>query len=112
MPNHQPTLDRVFRALGDATRMAVIERLRSGRASASDLAKPFNMALPSFSQHLGILEESGLIASEKIGRVRIYQLQRPKLDAANLWLEAQRNLWTKRLDQLDTFLLATEDPQP
>jgi DNA-binding transcriptional ArsR family regulator len=112
MPYQQPNLDRVFRALGDATRMAVIVRLSRGDASASELAKPFDMALPSFTQHLGMLEDSGLVSSEKIGRTRIYKLKKQKLNAATHWLEAQRSLWTKRLDQLDAFLIATKDKKP
>lgn len=112
MPNQQPDIDRLFRALGDPTRMAVVEMLGRGKASASELAKPFQMALPSFTQHLRILEDCGLVTSQKLGRVRTYQLQPQKLQTANHWLEEQRRHWEKRLDQLDTFLLATKDETP
>jgi DNA-binding transcriptional ArsR family regulator len=112
MPNQPLALDRVFRALGDATRMAVIERLGQGPASASDLAKPFVMAFPSFTQHLNLLESSGLVTSQKIGRSRLYSLQQQRLDTATSWLEQQRTHWNQRLDQLDAFLLATQDTTP
>jgi DNA-binding transcriptional ArsR family regulator len=105
-------LDRVFRALGDPTRRAVIERLGQGRATASELAKPFAMALPSFTQHLNVLEECGLVTSEKTGRSRTYDIERTNLAAATTWLEAQRQLWATRLDQLDAFLIATKDKTP
>lgn len=112
MPNQQPQLDRVFKALADPTRIAVIERLGRGTASASELAEPFNMALPSFTQHLGILEESGLVTSQKSGRTRVYELRREGLAPANHWLEEQRAKWTARLDQLDAFLMSTRESKP
>lgn len=112
MPNQLPQPDRVFKALADPTRIAVIERLGRGTASASELAEPFNMALPSFTQHMGILEDCGLVTSQKSGRVRVYELRREGLAPANHWLDAQRRIWTKRLDQLDAFLLANKDETP
>jgi DNA-binding transcriptional ArsR family regulator len=112
MPNQQIQLDRIFRALGDATRMQVIARLGKGPASALELARPFDMALPSFTQHLGILESSGLVTSEKIGRSRIYTLQPARLQHANDWLDEQKSFWNRRLDQLDAFLLSTKDKKP
>lgn len=97
-------LDDTFRALADPTRRAVVEALGRGPASVSDLARPFSMALPSFLQHLKLLEECGLVATEKTGRVRTCRLQPEPLAAAEHWLEAQRSLWTRRLDQLDALL--------
>ena len=74
MPNQSADLTRVFHALADPTRRAVLERLSRGPAAMTELARPFPMALPSFSQHLGVLEECGLVRSQKVGRVRTYRL--------------------------------------
>ena len=95
----------VFKALADPTRLAVIERLGIGTASTSELAQPFDMALPSFTQHLDVLEQSGLIASYKQGRVRTYRLTPDPLERAGEWLGAQREHWTRRFDQLDAHLM-------
>lgn len=97
-------LDDTFRALADPTRRAVVEALGRGPAAVSDLARPFSMALPSFLQHLKLLEECGLVETEKQGRVRTCRLKPEPLAALDHWLEAQRNLWTRRLDQLDALL--------
>ena len=102
MPNQE--LTRVFQALTDPTRRAVLERLTRGSAAVSELAQPFKMALPSFVQHLGVLEECGLVHSKKQGRVRTYTLAPQPLEAAEHWLAAQRLLWERRLDSLDDFL--------
>jgi DNA-binding transcriptional ArsR family regulator len=102
MPNQE--LTRVFHALGDPTRRAVLERLTRGPAAVSELAQPFKMALPSFVQHLGVLEDCGLVRSKKQGRVRTYTLVPQPLTAAEHWLSAQRVLWERRLDSLDNFL--------
>jgi DNA-binding transcriptional ArsR family regulator len=104
MPNQ--SLDPVFRALADPTRRAVLERLGRGPASMSDLARPFGMALPSFAQHLAVLERGGLVRSRKSGRVRTYRLVPQPLHAASRWLERQRAVWERRLDQLDDYLIA------
>ena len=104
MPNQSADLTRVFHALADPTRRAVLERLSRGPAAMTELARPFPMALPSFSQHLGVLEECGLVRSHKTGRVRTYQLETRPLEAAQDWMEAQRSLWERRLDQLDDYL--------
>ncbi|RYG63276.1 transcriptional regulator [bacterium] len=104
MPNHSPKLDRVFQALMDPTRRAVLERLSEGPAAVSELAQPFNMALPSFTQHLNVLEKSGLVHSQKQGRVRTYRLAPQPLQEAEGWMVAQRSLWERRLDQLDSLL--------
>lgn len=105
MPNQTAELDRVFYALADPTRRAVVERLCSGPAPVSELAQPFDMALPSFTQHLNVLESCGLVNSEKTGRVRTYQLTVETLEAAEDWMVEQRSTWQRRLDQLDRYLL-------
>lgn len=97
-------LNRVFQALADPTRRAVLERLGNGPAPMSELARPFGMALPSFAQHLDMLEACGLVRSKKEGRVRTYALAPKKLRPAEQWLAAQRAHWEKRLDQLDSYL--------
>jgi DNA-binding transcriptional ArsR family regulator len=99
------TVDGIFQALSDPTRRRVVERLSRSSASVSELAKPFEMALPSFLQHLRILEECGLVHSTKTGRVRTYQLASKRLRLAEDWLARQRQLWERRLDQLDDYLL-------
>jgi DNA-binding transcriptional ArsR family regulator len=97
-------LNRVFHGLADPTRRAVLERLSSGPAAVSELADPFSMSLPSFLQHLDVLESCGLVKSRKAGRVRTYRLTPQPLMVAEGWLERQRSIWNRRLDQLDTYL--------
>lgn len=111
MANHGASLDPVFHALADPTRRAVIQRLARGQASVSELAAPFAMALPSFMKHIGVLEESGLIRSSKVGRVRTCVLERARLAAAERWFEQQRAAWESRYDNLDDLLqrLSGED---
>jgi DNA-binding transcriptional ArsR family regulator len=104
MPNQSAPLNRVFQALADPTRRAVLERLSSGPASMSELARPFQMALPSFSQHLEVLENCGLVRSRKTGRVRTYELAPQPLKEAEHWMVTQRENWERRLDQLDNYL--------
>ncbi len=104
MPNQSVQINRVFQALADPTRRAVLERLSSGPASMSELAQPFKMALPSFSQHLDVLENCGLVRSRKTGRIRTYQLAPQPLKVAEHWMEMQRAKWENRLDQLDNYL--------
>jgi DNA-binding transcriptional ArsR family regulator len=109
MPNQQMQLDRVFRALGDPTRRAVLGRLSAGPAPVSELARPFNIALPSFTQHLDVLERCGLVRSRKVGRVRTYRLVPQPLRAAERWITQQRAVWERRLDQLDDYLLKLKE---
>jgi DNA-binding transcriptional ArsR family regulator len=109
MPNQAVQLDRVFQALADPTRRAVLVRLSSGPTSTTELARPFEMALPSFSQHLGVLESCGLVRSRKAGRVRTYELAPRPLQAAESWISTQRAMWEKRLDQLDGHLEAMKE---
>ena len=113
MPEQTVELDLVFRALSDGTRRQVVERLVVGSASTSELARPFAMALPSFTQHLDVLERAGLVTSTKTGRVRTYELVPTALGVADGWLAEQRRLWERRLDQLDELLttLTTDTPQ-
>ena|SRR4051812_34267352 len=109
MPNQQPRLDGVYRALADPTRRAVLTRLGAGPASVSELARPFAIALPSFTQHLAVLERSGLVRSRKAGRVRTYRLVPEPLVAAERWMAEQRAQWERRLDQLDSYLLEMKE---
>ena len=109
MPNQEAALTGVFRGLADPTRRAVLERLGRGPAPMSELARPFAMALPSFSQHLDVLEDCGLVTSRKSGRVRTYQLSPAPLARADAWLNRQRSQWQRRLDQLDRELLALKE---
>jgi DNA-binding transcriptional ArsR family regulator len=111
MPNQTVHLDRVFRALADPTRRAVLERLGSGPAAMSELARPFRMALPSFSQHLDVLESCGLVRSRKAGRVRTYRLAPRPLRVAEHWMARQREVWERRLDQLDQVLENLKEEQ-
>lgn len=103
--------DRLFRALADPTRRQVVERLGRGAASVSELAGGFDMALPSFVEHLKVLESSGLVRSEKTGRVRTYELVPGGLRPLEDWLSAQRRLWEQRLDQLDAYLLGLQEAE-
>lgn len=104
MPAHSTPLDLVFHALSDPTRRAVISRLAEGEMPVSALAEPFDMALPSFTQHLRVLEECGLIASEKRGRSRWCRLERDRFEEAANWMEMERRRWAERLDRLEVYL--------
>jgi DNA-binding transcriptional ArsR family regulator len=104
VPKQVAELDRLFQALADPTRRAVVERLGRGPAATSELARPFAMALPSFLQHLDVLETAGLVTSSKEGRVRTYRLTPAPLHAAEDWMSSQRQLWETRLDQLDDLV--------
>lgn len=111
MTSLSPRLDQTFRALADPTRRAVVAALGRGPASVSELARPFEMALPTFLQHLRTLEESGLIATRKSGRVRTCTLETRALAQAANWLDDQKTLWTQRLDRLDALVLALKDKE-
>jgi DNA-binding transcriptional ArsR family regulator len=102
-------LDRVFQALADPTRRAVLQRLARGPVAMSELAGRFDMALPSFAQHLDVLEGCGLVRSRKVGRVRTYQLAPRRLGVAERWLARQRSLWQQRLDPLDDYLMQMKE---
>lgn len=105
-------IDGVFRALADPKRRDVLERLNAGPASVSDLAAPYRMALPSFVEHLKMLEGAGLVRSSKAGRVRTYELVPEQLLVVDDWLRRQRTLWEGRLDRLDAYLLAKKKERP
>jgi DNA-binding transcriptional ArsR family regulator len=104
-------MDDVFRALADPTRRQVVERLSQRPASVSELAQPFRMALPSFLEHLKVLEGCGLVTSTKTGRVRTYRLAPDRLRQAEDWLSHQRQIWERRLDQLDAYLMKLKAEQ-
>jgi len=101
-------LDRTFHALADPTRRAVLGRLGRGPASISELAGPFDMALPSFMKHIRFLEDSGWIRTHKTGRVRTCVLEKATLDVVESWLSEQRELWEGRTDRLEAFVTTHE----
>ena len=96
--------DDVFYALSNSTRRKVLEQLSAGPASVSELAAPFDMKLPSFVQHLSVLEESRLVKSKKRGRVRTYEIVPERFKVAEDWLSKQRRLWEVRFDRLDKYV--------
>ena len=102
-------VDSIFRALSDPTRRNVVERLSASQASVSELAAPYRMALPSFVEHLRVLEGCGLVRSRKAGRVRTYQVASEQLKLAEDWLGRQRTLWERRLDRLDDYLMTMKE---
>jgi DNA-binding transcriptional ArsR family regulator len=106
MTNLQSPLDRRFHALADPTRRAILSRLALGEQSFSAVTEPFDMAKPTLLKHVAVLEESGLIATEKKGRVRICRLRPEALREAEEWLAGQVRLWETRLDQLDAYVMA------
>ncbi|MEO4001412.1 metalloregulator ArsR/SmtB family transcription factor [Mesorhizobium sp. CAU 1732] len=107
MDQYTENLDAIFQSLADPTRRAVIARLGKGPASVTDLAKPFEMALPSFMKHVRQLEGSGLIRTQKHGRVRTCIIEENKFAMVDAWLKEQRTLWEARLDRLDAFAMKT-----
>jgi DNA-binding transcriptional ArsR family regulator len=109
MANYTDSIDGIFNALSDPTRRAVVERLGRGSATVSDLARPHQMALPSFMKHIRMLEMSGLIRTRKEGRVRTCSLNKQRLAAVGSWLDAQRRVWEERTDRLEEFVTRTEE---
>ena len=97
-------VDDVFYALSNSTRRKVLEQLALGPATVSELAAPFDMKLPSFVQHLSVLEESRLVRSRKRGRVRTYEITPERLTVAEDWLTERRRLWEGRLDRFDEYV--------
>jgi len=97
-------LDLAFQALADPSRRAMVDRLATGPATVSELAKPLAMSLPGVMQHLAVLEASGLVASEKIGRTRTCRIEPKALSRAEQWIAERRALWERRLDRLEAFL--------
>jgi len=103
------TLDLAFQALADPSRRAMVDRLVQGPATVSELAKPLAMSLPGVMQHLAVLEASGLVVSEKIGRTRTCRIEPKVLTQAEQWIAERRALWERRLDRLGQFLDETKD---
>ncbi|MGQ0698376.1 MAG: ArsR/SmtB family transcription factor [Panacagrimonas sp.] len=104
MANYNFPLDEIFLALGDPTRRAVVSRLGAGAASVKELAAPFAIALPSFLKHIGVLERSGLIRSQKQGRIRMCELRPATLRTAETWVAEQRAVWEARSDRLAAYV--------
>ena len=106
MLNQLAELDLMFQALADPSRRAMLDRLCKGPASVSDLAKPFEMSLPAVLQHLQVLEQSGLVKTEKVGRVRTCSVETKALRSVEQWVTARRTAWERRFDRLGAFLAA------
>tara|TARA_R110000868_G_scaffold24696_2_gene97106 strand:+ start:70 stop:426 length:357 start_codon:yes stop_codon:yes gene_type:complete len=101
-------LDRGFHALADATRRGVLAQLSLGEASVAELASPYDMALPSFLQHVRVLESAGLVSTRKEGRVRRCRLETARLAELDAWITRYQKAWAARLDRLGDFLDATD----
>jgi len=112
MDQYREQLDGIFLALADPTRRAVLSRLGAGPASISELAKPFDMALPSFMKHIRFLEESGLIVTRKEGRVRSCALEKKRFALVDSWLAEQRAIWEGRTDRLALFVTRHDRERP
>jgi DNA-binding transcriptional ArsR family regulator len=104
--------DQVFHALSNPTRRKVLERLSAGPATVSELAERFDMQLPSFVQHLSVLERSRLVKSKKQGRVRTYEMVPERFKVAEDWLSARRKLWEARLDRFDRYVQQLKEKEP
>jgi DNA-binding transcriptional ArsR family regulator len=104
--------DDVFYALSNSTRRKVLEQLSAGPATVSELASPFDMKLPSFVQHLSVLEQSRLVKSKKRGRVRTYEIAPERFKVAEDWLTARRQLWEARLDRFDQYVRKLKAKEP
>ncbi|MBW6506775.1 MAG: metalloregulator ArsR/SmtB family transcription factor [Rhodobacteraceae bacterium] len=104
MANHDPDLSSLFQALADPTRRAILARLAQGPAAVSELARPTGLRLPTVMRHLGVLEDAGLIATTKDGRVRSCAIVPEAFQPVQSWLEAQRTMWESRLDRLDDYV--------
>ena len=109
MLNYRTPLDLAFHALGDPTRRAMVERLSRGPASVSELAKPLAVSLPAVMQHLQVLESSGLVRSEKVGRVRTCRVEPKALSIVEEWVARRRASWERQLDRLGDYLAKTKD---
>ena len=112
MLNYQPSIDRVFHALADPTRRAMVEQLGRGPTSVSALAGPLRISLPAVMQHLTVLEASGLVRSEKVGRVRTCRIEPAALATVEQWVAARRSQWERRFDRLGDFLAAEDAARP
>lgn len=108
-PQTSGSLDRLFHALADPARRTMVERLSRGPASVSELAAPLEMSLPSVLQHLQVLETSGIVRSEKIGRTRTCRIETQALGRAEQWITARRSMWEQSFDRLGEFLAARKE---
>ena len=104
MLRQRPELDVVFHALADPSRRSIVERLSLGSATVTDLAAPLPMSMPAVLQHLQVLEDSGLVRSRKVGRVRTCSIEVRALQPAERWIEERRSSWERRLDRLGAYL--------
>jgi DNA-binding transcriptional ArsR family regulator len=104
-------LDRTFQALADPTRRAMVQRLSRGPASVSELARPLSISLPAVVQHLAVLEASGVVRSEKVGRVRTCRIEPRALNMAETWIAERRAMWERRLDRLADYLDETANDE-
>jgi DNA-binding transcriptional ArsR family regulator len=102
-------IDRVFHALGDPTRRAILDRLSEGPLSVSRLATPLAITLTAVAQHLQVLEESGLVHTEKVGRVRTCQIETAGFSALEQWISNHRSMWERRLDRLGDLLVESDE---
>ena len=109
MLKQRPSLDLAFQALADPSRRVIVERLSRGPASVSQLAEPLPMSLPAVVQHLHVLEASGLVRSEKVGRVRTCRIEPAALRPVEQWMAERRTSWERRLDHLGDYLAAHPD---
>jgi DNA-binding transcriptional ArsR family regulator len=109
MPAEAAVLDRAFRALADPSRRAIVARLSRGSASVSELASPLSMSLPGVVQHLDVLQKSGLVSSEKVGRVRTCRLEPEPMMSVERWIARHRTEWETRLDRLGDVLANLEE---
>jgi DNA-binding transcriptional ArsR family regulator len=107
--NQSVPLDLLFQALADPARRVMVERLSRGPASVSELAQPLAMSLPAVIQHLHVLEASGLVRSEKVGRVRTCRIESAALRTAETWIAERRTSWERRLDRLGAYLAEHPD---
>ena len=110
MLNYSYDVDKAFHALADDTRRALLDRLSKGPASVSELAKPFDSTLAAIVQHVQVLEESGLIATEKVGRTRTCRISSDAIARVERWLSERRELWERRFDRLGALLEAAPEP--
>ncbi len=109
MQKKKPGIDRVFHALGDASRRAIVEKVSEGPISVSRLAEPLNITLAAVVQHLQVLEESGLVKTEKLGRVRTCRIEPAGLAVAEQWIRDRRSIWERQLDRLGDLLAEPEE---
>lgn len=109
MKKKKPNIDRIFHALGDPTRRAMVERLSQSPMSVSRLAEPFDISLAAVVQHLQVLEECGLVQTEKVGRVRSCRIEPAGLDAMEQWIRDRRSVWERRLDRLGDLLAGLDE---